>query len=375
MQANWKLALVVSAVALGGLFELMKSSRFGEQPAGLSPQELRTLDYQPYARKSGSEPAPDHEGQATVKRFEALRGRSLQARPHTRGGGPQEHSFAKVPTSGTKTAKATPNKKNAKQKPKNVKTVKAKRPEAQPPEVAKPTDTAEGDGSNKDGSDSIFDNRSSPTPTFPGVAGRNGQDKNEPPSAEEWLRRVLARPSLEETTELIRQFQSNLITAEVFYHVVEQMLQDPQERMRELGIVAANSTPSYRSFTMIAQFLTDEPYGSPVRSKASQALDRYTNLAFLNVLEAVMRSQEDPGVREKALSLLVDSARKNLAKTTPPTPPPTPGGQAVQPNPLVRRYSDILKTLEEMLGNTKESPQVSTALQNAVEGLKNLLSA
>lgn len=374
MQANWKLALVVSAVALGGLFELMKSSRFGEQPAGLSPQELRTLDYQPYARKSGHEPAVDQEGQATVKRFEALRGRSLQARPHARGEAPQEHSFAKIPKAGTKTAKATPDKKNAKQKPKNVKTVKGKRPEAQPPEVAKPTDTDDGDDRNKDRSDSIFDTHSSPTPVFPAVAGRNAQDKNESPTAEEWLRRVLARPSLEETTELIRQFQSNLITAEVFYAVVEQMLQDPQERMRELGIVAANSTPSYRSFTMIAQFLTDEPYGSPVRSKASQALDRYTNLAFLNVLEAVMRSQEDPGVREKALSLLVESARKNLAKTTS-TPPPTPGGQAVQPNPLVRRYSDILKTLEEMLGNAKESPQVSTALQNAVEGLKNLLSA
>ncbi|MCB0367346.1 MAG: hypothetical protein H6624_10995 [Bdellovibrionaceae bacterium] len=378
MQGNWKYVVIICVVVLGGLFELMKSADFADNQANLTPAELKALDFQPYARKSGDSQV--NEGQKTIKRLEEIRTRALQARQqNTDHQFPQEHSFNQIPPAPPapkkpgkvstvknkkkkKTAKNPHKKKTDEEKPPVAKKDDKKKDEEKPEETTEDTDFFAGGGN------------STPDPVIPPVGVGADPNKEEVPNADEWVRRVLARPSLEETTEMIKYYQSNLITAEVFYYVVEQMFADSQERMRELGIMAGNATPSYRSFTILAQFLQDEPFGSSLRTKANQALDRYTQLAYLNVLESVMRSQESPGIREKALSLLVDSARKNLAAAANNPPPPGPTGQSTG-SPLVKRYSDILNTLEQMLGSGTEPAQVSTALQNAVDGLKGILSA
>ncbi|MCB0385109.1 MAG: hypothetical protein KDD43_06930 [Bdellovibrionales bacterium] len=378
MQGNWKYALIICVVVLGGLFELMKSTDFADNQAALTPSELKALDFQPYARKSGDTQVS--EGQKTINRLEAMRARALQARQQNGGHQyPQEHSFHQIPPAPPAAKK--PGKvstvKNKKKK-KNAKSPHKKKTDEEKPPVAKKDAKKMGDEAveEKTEDNDIFagSGNSTPEPVLPPIGVGAGEDKEEVPNADEWVRRVLARPSLAETTEMIKYYQSNLITAEVFYYVVEQMLSDSQERMRELGIMAGNATPSYRSFTLLAQFLQDEPFGSSVRTKANQALDRYTQLAYLNVLESVMRSQENPGIREKALSLLVDSARKNLAAAANNPPPPGPTGQSTT-SPLVKRYSDILNVLEQMLGSGTEPAQVSTALQNAVDGLKGILNA
>ena len=375
MRGSWKLIIIICVIALGGLVELLKSADLGEPTRPLTAKELKALDFQPYSRKAGE--VAKNTNQKTVERLENVRKRVLQARNKQQGAKyPQQHSFnhrmPKAPAppikpgKGKKSKKKLANKKKSLKKRKNKKSKKkvAKKDEDQ----EEPTNEEQDFGNGlAGGSDS-----SEPAPVV--APGNPAQEKSDIPDADEWVRRVLTRPSLEETTSLIKYYQSNLITAEVFYYVVEQMVEDSNQRMRELGIKAASSTPSYRSFTILGNLVQTEPFGSSVRSQGNQALDRYTQLAYLSVLEAVTRSQESAGVREKALTLLVESARKNLAAAEA-NPPPNPTGQSTGLNPLQQRYTDILTTLEQMLTNSEEPAAVSTALQNAVDGIKSALSA
>ncbi len=193
---------------------------------------------------------------------------------------------------------------------------------------------------------------------------------------EEWIRRIFNQPSLEETNKLIKYQQSNLIKSEDFYFIVQLMINDSNTRMQELGIVAAHATPSFSSFIVLSQFLITEPYGSPLRTQATQALQRYTEINYLSIIESVyLASGEPPAVRERALSLLIDSAQRNLAvaKATPEDSRTSIEAQTAQRQKNIKRYSDILAELEHMLNNPKETPSVLTAINSTLSTLKNLL--
>ncbi|MCB0362830.1 MAG: hypothetical protein KDD35_08910, partial [Bdellovibrionales bacterium] len=183
----------------------------------------------------------------------------------------------------------------------------------------------------------------------------------------------------------IKYRQNNLVSPDVFYFVVQQMIEDSRQRQRELGIMALDATASYRSFILLAQFLQVEPHGSGVRSKANHALDRYTQFPQLGILEAVYHSPEASFIRERALILVSNSALINLAHSkniensenqTSSQPNSSDENNTQQANKLyIQRYTTILKGLESMLENPRESSQISQTLQSTIENLKNLLNS
>lgn len=140
-------------------------------------------------------------------------------------------------------------------------------------------------------------------------------------SAEEWSRRLLSRPDLAETNRFIDHHNRNLVTDEVFYHVVGQMLEDSRVEMKKLGVLALSQTKSVLSFSMLAQVSRSERSDSTVRQAAEQALDPYgKEFGRVGILANILKAGGSGYTVLLATRKLEDSAKKNLT-AAPATAP------------------------------------------------------
>lgn len=386
--------LIISLLAAGTFFELLKSAKLQNRPDTAEIQGLTELDLQPYSRQKFPDETPKQNKPLQLAQYQGDRiqqgnrfegSPNLNEKPVQTGGMNQSHgekdeqkNIAKLNELAKKATADIEKKKKAADaiKAKNKKNKEAADKENKE-EALKKLDSGDDSDQNhqldetdpKDSHGGLGANTQNNQPLPPEGAEK---EKAEVPGLEEWVRRVLNQPSLEETTNLINYRNSNLISPEVFYSVVNLMLEDSRLRMRELGIHAVNATPGYRSFVILAQFLQDEPHGSGARSSANQAFDRYAQFPYLSVIESVVRSQEATPVREKAINLVVNSANLNLKSKAATSSPEL--SEQNNNNPVVKRYTDLLAGLEVLLTKSAEPPQIRAALQNAVEELKKLLT-
>lgn len=386
--------LIISLLIAGTFFELLKSAKLKNRPDTAEIQGLTELDLQPYSRQKFPDDTPKQQKPLQLAQFQGdgvqkgnrfEEASDLNEKPvkageanHSQGANSEQKNIAKLNELAKKATADIEKKKKAADaiRAKNKKNKEAADKENKE-KALKQIDTSDDSDQNdrpdetnpKDSIGGLDANLQKNQPILPEPAEK---EKTEVPGVEEWVRRVLNQPSLEETTNLINYRNSNLISPEVFYSVVNLMLEDSRLRMRELGIHAVNATPGYRSFVILAQFLQDEPHGSGARSSAIQAFDRYAQFAYLSVIESVVRSQEATPVREKAINLVVNSANLNLNKKA--TPSTAELSEQKNKNPVVKRYTDILAGLELLLTKSAEPPQIRAALQNAVEELKRLLT-
>ncbi|MBK7843770.1 MAG: hypothetical protein IPJ71_08760 [Bdellovibrionales bacterium] len=386
--------LIISLLVAGTFFELLKSAKLKNRPDTAEIQGLTDLDLQPYSRQRFPEDnlkrqkplqLTQFQGDGVQKnnRFEGqpdLNEKPVQTAEgnNSQGTTNEQKNIAKLNELAKKATADIEKKKKAADaiKAKNKKNKEAADKENKE-KALKQIETGH-DSDRNDHTDETDPNESTggldanTQKNQPILPESPEKEKAEVPGVEEWIRRVLNQPSLEETTNLINYRNSNLISPEVFYTVVNLMLEDSRLRMRELGVHAVNATPGYRSFVILAQFLQDESHGSSVRSSANQAFDRYAQFPYLPVIESVVRSQEATPVREKAINLVVNSANLNLNKKS--TPSPAELSEQKNKNPMVKRYSDLLAGLELLLTKSAEPPQIRAALQNAVDELKKLLA-
>lgn len=321
MRLSWNLYIIICVLALGAVFEILKTAHV-KQPSNMNADiKISEDELRPYSRKENSQ---NHRGEQ--RRRENLQ-KIAQINSQFKGG--STDSTLTPPSSDSIPGKNQEvndsDDKNVKKlnelvkkttaemnrKKKTAAELKRKKAEAERKArldaMKKKKDQAGDPGKNpkseedKDLSppDTQVNGPYSEVPPASPISANDPNEDNDIPDAQEWMRRVLNQPSLEETNAMIKYRQSNLITPEVFYYIVQQMVEDSRERMRELGIQAANATPSYRSLIILAQFLQNEPHGSALRAKATSALERYTEYSYLAVIESVYRSNEKPLIREK----------------------------------------------------------------------------
>ncbi len=153
-------------------------------------------------------------------------------------------------------------------------------------------------------------------------------------SAEEWMRKLLSRPNLTETKRFIDHYNKALVSAEVFYKVVNAMLADSRAQMKQLGVLCLGSTPSVLSFQMLAQVIKSERSGTPPQKDAEGFIEKYKEIARLTLLERILRASTGSFSTVLATKTLEASATKNLTAQAQQQPPP-PGGAAAP----VRNYT------------------------------------
>lgn len=184
-------------------------------------------------------------------------------------------------------------------------------------------------------------------------------------SADEWARRLLSRPDLNETKRFIDQYNTNQVSAEVFYKVVELMIEDPRADMRKLGVLAAGLTPSVMSFQLLANVIKSEK-DPKVSAAANGYTANYMELGNLYVLERILKSGTNGFAAVLAARNLELSAERYLK--APTTPTPGPSAQRTRSVSTFQRFLTVLRPL-----TTIADADLSSQARRTLSSIETLL--
>ncbi|MEK7355007.1 MAG: hypothetical protein AAB250_01060, partial [Bdellovibrionota bacterium] len=249
--------------------------------------------------------------------------------------------------------------KKKKKKKKKKKTIKGKG------ETTPETDDSEDEAKNDS------DDFSNPAYTGgPGVS--NIVDPNKiPETVEEWLAFLMPSPDFDKTAKFVKFYQNGAIKAEIYYEVVGKMLEDPREKMIELGVMALGSTPSVKSFTMLSDFTIVEKDLARPKAQAQSYMRMYTRLEYLQHLTSafsagsVQASMEALKQLEIAIALHLKGAGTDQPTEQDTTPRAPASNVSRYFNPIVGALENLLATSE----NTLVLGEATKALQNLQSSL------
>lgn len=181
---------------------------------------------------------------------------------------------------------------------------------------------------------------------------------------DEWKKLLLERPNFKETVRLIEMYQTGRIRPELFYAVVKLMLESHRREIKELGILAAGRTPSYDSYHLLISVIKHESFGSPFRIKAEAELNFYIQLNFLGVLENVLRNSNDVFAIVYATKKLDESAKRYLSSNYKRDP-------KASKHPYAKYYQRFIALLTT-LSSSPDNQQANQARQTLLS-LQDLL--
>lgn len=168
-----------------------------------------------------------------------------------------------------------------------------------------------------------------------------------PQSESQWAALVLREPDHSKTKKMVEYYQSRLIKANVFYAIVDKMLLDSRPKMQQLGVMALAATPSAPSFEALAEYASSEAADSTMKTKANEALAKYSTVVYVKVLAAVLTSTQSKVAAVEAHRRL--RAAVELALKTPVTggaPGANPTQASVAQIQYFRNFERIFATLE-----------------------------
>ncbi len=200
------------------------------------------------------------------------------------------------------------------------------------------------------------------------AAGINGAEDN---TVDDWIRLLLNQPDLELTRKFIKDYQSGKVTPAIYNQVTALMLEDPREEMKKLGVMCANVTPSMTSFVALIGLQKSERPGSRLYQMSDSAINQYTTLANLSILQKVMSGTDTYGL-VVATQKMELAANKYLLGQKSSEPPVTPSETNRTVNSAnSSRFQPFLPLLESL---TKSSDgTVASQARSTLSNLQRLL--
>ncbi len=192
-----------------------------------------------------------------------------------------------------------------------------------------------------------------------------------------WTALLLQQPDFSALTQLVAEYQSGQISATVFYAVLDEMLADPREEVRQLAAIALVSTPGSSSFLRIADLLNQEAYNSPLRARLIQGLDYYKDLNYLVTLESVLWQSDQAHVLQLAAQQIQIAAQFHFVQERDLALDPNSSSEA---NPLTQRavmvFSRFLPPLRELSRRqSDQSQELQLQTQSTLSSLEDFLSS
>lgn len=214
-----------------------------------------------------------------------------------------------------------------------------------------------------DDSEEADDSAESPDSSSPTAAGgpapRGGEENKEPETVEEWVAFLMSTPDFEKTAKFVKLYQGGAIIPDIYYEVVTAMLGDEREKMREYGIMALGSTPSVRSFTMLADYTTVEQGLTRPKQQANAYIRMYTRLEYLQHLVGAVKSGS-PEAGMQAMQQLQVAASIHLKGSN--GEPGEAGETPRTPASNVSRYfNPVVEALQQFVQTTQNQALVSEA--------------
>ncbi len=292
---------------------------------------------------------------------------------------------AAIAQAAAKTKKEDKQKKDDKKKKKKKK--KKKTIDGTPADPATPDEDEEDAGPTTSG----FENGSASGMT--GAPAAPKRDNDIPQTQRDWETLVLNEPDFKAVEKLVKFYQSSMVSAEIFYNVVRQMVDDKRPKMRQLGLVALGATPSSQSFIELALFLQSERGGvNALKTQAQSYMQRYTELAYVRFLAGAMQASGSPYANMEAIRVfhlaidrhLKDAQTRNPAEMGEGDPsaqiaagePAPDDATAVKKKALdVTSYFRPFVPILERLQADYDNRDLKAAAQSALGALHGLLPA
>lgn len=364
MNGNQKLIAVVLVLALGTAFEFFKRVSFDQNKNGQINSLLYSFDFKPFAKtqNEGSMAQKSHHNKARMSR-RARREEPMKAI--------QQLADNSAKKAETESADLAPNKKAEKDKDKKKKKKKRKKTDVEgedTTEIAETTEDAE------DTNDTDTDNTTNDESPDNFAAGFNNslvpQTDEATPVAqviEQWASDLLKSPDYRLLNEFIALKQTGAIPDEVFYTVVQMMLDDSREDIQAMGVEALGSTPSQSSFEKLVEVRQKTIFGSRVAQNVSQHINSYANLNQLSALRNVFYSSDNLEAIRVAAQLVEQAASRYLVPTAP--------GDVGSQDQIVRPGSasvDIFKGFIAILRSLVESSSDQQIVSAATQALSRI---
>lgn len=364
MRGNWKLYIIVIALGMGGFFKALQSIEWktpASNDAKISTLDIRGMDTNPYSiskeertRTAGKAKIRAKQSLANKKLFDRLR-KQLKKNKKL-----QAHDFKKG-----KGVKGNSKKKKGKKKKKKKKKVK----------IPKGTGKSGSADPNQDSPEEKVVSDLSPTQSggAPFVQESPEEDKRDKEredeeALEKWSELLLPYPHFENTSKFIEAHRSRKVSDEVFYTLVNLMLQDTRDEMRVLGIRAADSELNLSSFNALVSVLGDGQSGTKVQEGARRGLRKYQDLSQLHIISNILKNSTDSVALVTAASLLnrmLKSSSKNYDKNK---------YQELGHHPQLETFQGFVPILQEIIDSNPDA-FVLSSVNTAMDSLQTLIEA
>ena len=191
-----------------------------------------------------------------------------------------------------------------------------------------------------------------------------------PVTYEDWAKLILGRPQPENVAKLIEFFQNNMVSAEVFYALLQALMAEPSKEQHVLAVRAASAVPNSTSFMFFVETLKNEPQGSELAGLISSQLDTYKTLKNVSTLKFILTAHmNDANTTQIAVQLLDDSTQSYLEQRAPST---TDDSFAQVQTAARRSYSGFTSVLEKIVETYSSTKSISAPAQKALERINNL---
>ena len=382
MKENWKLYTVVICIGIGGLVETLRSistNHFHTRGTQVDRAEVNRLDLRPYVAATRPATRPSFtrkavKSQRTKKTF-PNRGlnRLMNSNNHKEKVESTDFNKKKTKTKG-KFKKGQDKKKLAKKKEAEKKAAEKKAAELKKKEeerLAKEKRKEEEEENESDYADS-----SSPqSENYPAhIQNDPKKDKNDeglPVTLEDWYPLVLDQPHFKNTNMLVDYFRSNVITAELFYQILNLMIDDERDLIKQYGIDAAGNVVGAESFKILIKAMDSPATPVALVNRAKLRLQTYYTVAALPLLQSVLSTSTSSLTLVEASSAVESISRRAsevAEEETASQEEGTPRREIAELQPEL--FNSIIPVLQELVDTNIDASVISSA-QAALNSISN----
>lgn len=265
-----------------------------------------------------------------------------------------------------KAAKIDPKKAAAKNAKANTPIAAPKKPEVKVNIVNSP------EGSSLKGSADSLGNESG-TAGLKGATATAGEGARSPvkPNEEvlspaQWRALVIGEPSKENVAKLVEAFNKKEVDANTLYLIMNDLLQSSNTATQSSGLLIAQSVPSLKSFTAVAE--NYEKMSADGKSAADAYFKTYMQKSRLSILAMALKSSETVVVHRAAQTMVtgLQDVKKGGSTLDPRA------GRGVIVNEVPNAYSQFIPILQQLIqGSDSAVAGMAQSALTQIQGLSN----
>ena len=197
------------------------------------------------------------------------------------------------------------------------------------------------------------------------ASGREGETRKETLSAAQWRALVLGQPTKENVMKLVTAFNNKEVDAHTLYLIMSDLMQSSNSETQGLGLSIAQSIPSLRSFSIVAD--NYDKLDAANKKTADTYMMSYMQGSKLSVLALALQSDNIEVVTHAAQVMVsgLEAVRKGQKSDVR-----TDTGRGIVSSSSGSAYSQFVSIFQNLLKSSDST--VASLAQNALTQIQSL---